>query len=90
MFIGVSMQLQAVFKYFLSHTVGRLPLKKEKKRRKGKEKQQHGIELSSRVSISNLLLKSQIPYPSPTVTLCEQFLAFINPQRACAEGYSSR
>ena len=31
MFIGVSMQLQAVFKYFLSHTVGLLPLKKKKK-----------------------------------------------------------
>ena len=29
MFVGVSMQLQAVFKYFLSHTVGRLPLKKK-------------------------------------------------------------
>ena len=34
MFIGVSMQLQAVFKYFLSHTVGRLPLKKKKKKKK--------------------------------------------------------
>ena len=32
MFIGVSMQLQAVFKYFLSHTVGRLPLKKKKEK----------------------------------------------------------
>ena len=36
MFIGVSMQLQAVFKYFLSHTVGRLPLKKKKKKKKKK------------------------------------------------------
>ena len=35
MFIGVSMQLQAVFKYFLSHTVGRLPLKKKKKKKGG-------------------------------------------------------
>ena len=43
MFIGVSMQLQAVFKYFLSHTVGRLPLKK-----KGKE----GPDVSSILSAS--------------------------------------
>ena len=45
--------------------------------RGGKEKKKekkHRFELPSRVS--NLSLKSQIPYPSPTVTLnlqCEQF-----------------
>ena len=33
MFIGVSMQLQAVFKYFLSHTVGRLRLKNKTKKK---------------------------------------------------------
>ena len=33
MFIGVSMQLRAVFKYFLSHTVGQLPLKKQKNKK---------------------------------------------------------
>ena len=33
MFIGVSMQLQAVFEYFLSHIVGRLPLKKKRKKK---------------------------------------------------------
>ena len=43
MFIGVSMQLQAVFKYFLSHTVGRLPLEKKKKKKK---KKKISIELS--------------------------------------------
>ena len=38
------------------------------------------IEPSSRISISQLLLKSPMLYPSPTVTLqlhCEQFWAFI-------------
>ena len=38
-------------------------------RRNGKERKNHGIELSSRVSNSNRLLKSQMPYPSLTVTL---------------------
>ena len=58
-------------------------LGKEKKRggggeeemeRKGEKKKTK--LLSSRVSNSNLLLKSQMPYPSPTVSLklqCEQF-----------------
>ena len=48
MFIGVSMQLQAVFKYFLSHTVGRLPLKKKKKKKK---KKSHG-NVDSEVAVT--------------------------------------
>ena len=47
MFIGVSMQLQAVFKYFLSHTVGRLPLKKKKKKER-----KEGPDVSSILSAS--------------------------------------
>ena len=49
--------------------------KKKKEMERGK-KEDHGIELSSHVSISNLLLKSKMPYQAPTVTLniqCEQF-----------------
>ena len=54
---------------------------KEKKRGGGKKTMETGrIEPSSCISISNLLLKSPMPYPSPTVTLqlhCEQFWTFI-------------
>ena len=58
MFIGVSMQLQAVFKYFLSHTVGRLPLKKKKKKKKKKAIKTLLLKtfgLSRRVRASKLL-----------------------------------
>ena len=54
---------------------------KEKKGGGGKKTMETGsIEPSSRISISNLLLNSPMPYPSPTVTLqlhCELFWTFI-------------
>ena len=72
MFIGVFMQLRAVFKVLIPYCWS-VALGKKKRRKPWRE----GELNHRRTSIS---LKSPMPYPSPTVTLklhCEQFWTFI-------------
>ena len=68
MFIGVSMQLQAVFNYFLSHTVGRLPLKTNKKKKKTKKNngQWPAVVISSAPPPPQLFPLTPPPFTPPT------------------------